>query len=112
MTLLELEPAPARAKVVSSCLGDLFLKIPLLSCRYGHHFLGQPASPDQVGHNVHGFVRVFEESLIPGAQVVQSRLPIGRLDETVLGTFAAANRKYFAFPANEANIEWGSCRTR
>ena len=66
VTFLEFQSASTRTGVISSCLGELCLKIILIFCQNRHDFLGQPASPNQVGHDLHGFVRMFEKSREPG----------------------------------------------
>jgi len=99
MAFLKFDPTAAGTGIVSACICALQFKITLLPCRYGHDFLGQLASPDQVCHDLHWFVRMLEESLVTFAEVVQPRFSIGRLDKTVLGTFTVAHKKHFAFPA-------------
>lgn len=48
-------------------------------------------------HKAHGFLGVLEELSIALAEIVQARLSIGSKTETVLRTFAIADKRVIAF---------------
>jgi hypothetical protein len=51
VTLLELHPASAETRLVSTRFHRYSFTPFLFRSHYLHDFLGQPASPDQVGHD-------------------------------------------------------------
>src|SRR5208283_3861952 len=91
VTLFEFHSASARTGIVSPCTCEPCLEISLIPCQNGHDLRSRPLRPDKLSHDPHGFVRMFEESLIACAEVVQSGLAVRSLTETVLGTFPIAN---------------------
>jgi len=72
MAFLKFDPTAAGTGIVFASIFALQFKITLLPCRYGHHFLGQLASPNQVGHYPPGAISVFKKCLVTLVQVVQS----------------------------------------
>src|SRR5208337_3597514 len=91
VTLFEFHSTPARTEIVSPCACEPCPEISFIPCQNGHDLRSRPVRPNKLSHDPHGFVRMFEESLIACAEVVQSRLAVGSLSETVLGTFPIAN---------------------
>jgi len=64
------------------------------------HDLRRAATPlQQVRHHPHGQIDVPEKPLVPGAQVVQPRLPIRSRDESIARAFAIACEQYVALAA-------------
>jgi hypothetical protein len=92
VTLFELLPAPARAWVVAACIGERPIQD-------RHDFVRFTSAPNQPGHELHREVDPVEEELEASAQVVQTGVTIGRLDEPVLGAFAVAGEAHIAFLA-------------
>jgi len=95
MTLLELLSATTETRLISARvltpLRFQFLQL--------HDVLCQPALLEQCRHDMHGFICMLEESLVPLAEVIQSCLPIGRLDEAILGALPIANMYEFTIAA-------------
>lgn len=71
-----------------------------LPCRqYLHDFIRVPAAAQQLRHDPHGLVRMFEKGLVSFTEVIQPGLTIRSFKETVLGAFAITDREEPALAA-------------
>ena len=57
---------------------------------HDHHLVRVVTAPQEIGHQVHRPVDVLEEGQVAGAQVVEARFAVRRLDEPVARTLAVA----------------------
>jgi len=80
-----------------SCLHDLgwfsddardCLRIPRRSRKNVHHLVGEPTTPEPVGHEIHDAIDVGEERKVSVAEVVQGGFAIGRARKALLRAFA------------------------
>ncbi len=92
MALLKFDPTAAVAGVISAHLVLTSILTVLFLWKDFHDAVCRLTSPDQFCHDSHGFLRMLEESLVPGTEIIQSWFSIGRLEKTVLETFPIANR--------------------
>lgn len=100
MTLPVFLPTAARTRVVGCSLHHCLLDLLHLFHRQQVHDLIRVApAAQQVGHQLHRVVDVVEEQLVSGAQVVQSWLAIGRVDEAVAWAFAITGEQHFTITA-------------
>ncbi|MCO5207815.1 MAG: hypothetical protein M9928_22655, partial [Anaerolineae bacterium] len=90
MTLLKFASATAWARVVTTCVAKR-----LFANR--HHFFGFSASLQQSPHKLHVEINVVEELFEPGAQIVESRLAVRCINESVLGAFAVTGKAHGTF---------------
>ena len=65
----------------------------------GHHFRGGTLLRMKRRHGAHRRVNVVEEAAVAGAEVVEARLAVGGLEETVLGAAAVAGESHLAASA-------------
>ena len=79
--------------------GNKFGSIPGILSIYLHDLSRGPVLPQEPGHESHGAIDMLEKGLVSLAQIVQSSLPPGRLDEPVLGTPAMAGETNLALTA-------------
>jgi hypothetical protein len=98
MTLFEFHAASAKTSLVSAKFTGDMCTCSLRSDQ-PHDFLGRLAPSDEIGHDPHGFICVYEKRLVTFAQIVQSCFSILRPDQTVLGTLAIADMQEFTLPA-------------
>ena len=84
VTVLEFLAAAARAHVVAPGFGEQFLPLLILLLIQPHQFRRRAILPQQAHHQLHGLIDVMEEGLVARAEIVQARLPIGRVDEPIL----------------------------
>ena len=89
MTLLELPTAAAGAGIVALDAGKGALQ-------NLHNLLCFAITPEQAGHDLHGKIHMVEERLEPGAQVVQARFAIRRLDKSILRALAVTGKTHIA----------------
>ena len=61
-----------------------------------HDLIGETPLAQEPGHDLHRPVDVAEIGLVPGAQVVQPRLPVGCQRESILRTLAVAGKPHVA----------------
>ena len=65
----------------------------------GHDFCGCAAGVEKGGHLLHVGINVGEEAFVRGAEIVETVLAVGRLDETVFWAFAVAGKTHVALAA-------------
>ena len=97
MAVFELTSAAARTRIVATngsltCFPDSFPQ-------QAHDFRGRSARLEQLDHRLHVRVDGFEKMFITRAKIVQSRLTVRRVDETILRAFTMAGETNIAFPA-------------
>lgn len=77
---------------------SMFLSLGLVILRQqSHHFVGVVSPAEQISHQAHGTVDMGEEGFVRGAEIVQSRLTIGRGDEAVAWALAMAGEAHRTF---------------
>ena len=64
-----------------------------------HHLLRFKTAADKTRHNLHGKTDMMEELLQPYAQVVQTRLAIRSVDETIARAFSVTGEQHLALQA-------------
>ena len=99
MAVLEFASTATWTRIVSSCFRERFLQLRLFGCQDQHHLCRGTVAAQELGHQPHRPIDMFEEGLVARTQVIQSGLPIGRLDEAVLGTLAVAGETHLALTA-------------
>jgi len=90
MAVLEFASTATWTQIVSAGPGERFLHLRLFGCQDQHHLCRGTVAAQELGHQPHRPIDMFEECLVARAQVIQPWLPIRRLDEAVLGTLAVA----------------------
>ena len=97
--MLDFAPAAARAWIIASRFGNHFLQLRFLGSQDQHHLCRSAVAAQQLGHDPHGTVDMFEERFVARAQVIQSGLPIRCLEKAVLGALAMTGKAHLAFTA-------------
>ncbi len=96
MTVLEFSTTTTRTRLIPSRFGERFLQVRVFSRQREHHLCRGAIAPQQLGHDTHWLIDVYEERLVASAQVIQSSLANGCLNETVLGAPAVTGEAHFA----------------
>jgi hypothetical protein len=96
---LEFAPAAARARIVATYAHRWRLQSGFFGEKCLHHLGWSAISTQQFGHDLHWPVHMVEESLVSGAEVVQTRVAVGRLDEPVLRAFAVTRKAHVTLAA-------------
>ena len=99
VTLFELLPAAARARIIPAGFGERGLQLRIFGSVELHDLRRRPIAAQQLRHRAHGAVDVFEERHVARAQIVQPILAVRGRDEPVLGTPAVAGKAHDALPA-------------
>jgi len=101
VALLEFQAAAAGTRIISSRHRRVRCRRPsaFLIVEDSHNAPGRLAPADQAGHELHGPLRVSEESLQAVAEPVQSRFAAARLENSVLRTLAVTCEEKPAFAA-------------
>ena len=100
MTFPEFLSASTGAWVVGTSACDCLPNLLHLFQRQDvHHLIGVTTPAQQFCHQAHWVVYVIEEQLVSGAQVVQPRLAIRRVDEAVARAFPITGEQHFALAA-------------
>lgn len=99
MAPLELAAAATGARVISARSVEPNAVLSALSGKDLHYFRRSPAALQKSSHDLHGPVYMFEESLVPGTEVIQPRLAIWSADEPVLRALAVTGEPHSASAA-------------
>jgi len=99
MAVLEFASAAAWTWIISPRVGKRCRLLSMLRGTDLHYFRRCPAALKKPGHNLQGSVYVPEESLVSGAQVIQSRLAIGSFHKPILRALAVTGEAHLATAA-------------
>ena len=95
MALVEFLPATAGAGVAGTGFSHRLLDLLHLLHRQDiHHLVGVTTAAQQICHDAHGVIDMVEEYLVTGTQIVQSRLAVRCVDETVARAFSVTGEQY------------------
>ena len=97
MAVFELTSAAARTRIVATN-GSLTC-LPISFPQQVHDSRGRSARLEQLDHRLHVRVDGSEKMFITRAKIVQSRLTVRRVDETIFRAFTMAGETNIAFPA-------------
>ncbi len=97
MAMFKLASAAARTWIVAT---NISLACFLVALReQAHDLRGGSARFEQLGHRLHVRIDGFEKVLVNRAKIVQSRLAVRRVDESIFRAFTMAGEADFAFAA-------------
>ena len=97
MAVFELASAAARTRIVAT--NGSLTYFPVSLQQQAHDLCGRSMRVELIDHRLHVTVDGFEKMLVSRAKIVQSRLTVRRVDETILRAFTMAGETNIAFPA-------------
>ena len=97
MAVFELASAAARTRIVAT--NGSLTYFPVSLQQQAHDLCGRSMRVEQFDHRLHVRVDGFEKMFVSRAKIVQSRLTVRRVDETILRAFTMAGETNIAFPA-------------
>ena len=97
MTVFELASAATWTRIVATNRQPA--NFPLLHREQTHDVRGRPARLEQLDHRLHTGIDGFEEVFVSHAKIVQSRLAVRRVDESIFWAFTVASEADLALAA-------------
>ena len=97
MTVFELASAAARTRIVAT--NGLLAVSPVALRQQIHDGCWRLARVEQFGHHLHVRIDGFEKMFVSRAKIVQSRLAVWRLDESIFRAFTIASEADLALAA-------------
>jgi len=97
VAVFELASAATRTRIVAPNRQPA--NFPILGRDQIHDVCGRPARLKQLGHRLHVGIDGFEKVFVSPTKIVQSRLAVRRVDETIFWAFAVASEADLAFSA-------------
>ena len=102
--MFELPSAAARTRIVATS-GPLTCFTVALH-EQAHDLCGSSARVEQLDHRLHVWIDGFEKMFVSRAKIVQPRLAVGRVDESIFRAFTVAGEANLTFAA----IVWQRCK--
>ena len=99
MTVFEFHLAAARTVIISLGFVERFREMCFSFSHDGHHIGCRPTGAHQHGEDFQGFADPVEEALVPGTQVIQTRLTIRGFNKAILGALTMAGKAHITIQA-------------
>jgi hypothetical protein len=97
VAVFELASAAARTRIIAA--NRQLANFPLLHREQTHDVCGRTARLEQFNHRLHVGIDGFEEVFVSPAKIVQSRLAVRRVDESIFWAFTVASEADLTFTA-------------